>query len=229
MVTKSGKNLVPKFFGNTANTYDKVARCATLGKDEFWKKEILKKISNGQVFLDLACGTGILTRKIAQKFPNSRVIGIDITESYLIIAKRNSSSFKNISYLHQDAERLNLDVKFDAIISSYIPKYCDPEILVKICVDHLNPKGRIIFHDFTYPKNKLIQNIWKTHFVVLQSIGNFVPSWKEAFTELPKLIRTSEWLKNYENAMIKNGLEIKHNFYSWGTSAILTGTKFSKS
>jgi demethylmenaquinone methyltransferase/2-methoxy-6-polyprenyl-1,4-benzoquinol methylase len=225
MVSESAKDLVPKFFGKTAGTYDTVARWATLGKDEYWKKQILNQIPNGESFLDLACGTGILTRKIAKKFPNAKIIGIDITKGYLTIAKRNSSSYKNISFLHQDAERLHLDSKFDCIISSYLPKYCNPEILVKNCVDYLNPGGSIIFHDFTYPKNKFVQKIWNTHFVVLRFLGNFFPSWKEAFKELPKLIRSSPWLRNYENIMRKNGLQTTSQFLSWNTVAILKGTK----
>ena len=98
MESDSAKELVPKFFGKTAGSYDKVARWATLGKDEYWKKQILNQIPNGESYLDLACGTGILTRKIAKKFPNAKIVGIDITKGYLEIAKRNSSSYKNISF-----------------------------------------------------------------------------------------------------------------------------------
>ena len=61
MDNKSPKNLVPTFFNDTADTYEKVVVTATFGKDRYWKKEILKEISQGNTFLDLACGTGILT------------------------------------------------------------------------------------------------------------------------------------------------------------------------
>ena len=225
MESESAKDLVPKFFGKTASTYDTVARWATLGKDEYWKKQILNQIPNGESFLDLACGTGILTRKIAKKFPNAKIIGIDITKGYLTIAKKNSSSYKNISFLHQDAEKLHLESKFDWIISSYLPKYCNPEILLKNCIDHLKPGGSIIFHDFIFPKNKFVQKIWNTHFVILRFLGKFFPSWKEAFTELPELIRSSSWLRDYENIMRKNGLQITSHFLTWNTVAILKGTK----
>jgi len=218
------KHLVPKFFGNTSDTYDKVARWGTLGKDDYWKKEILKQIPKGDAFLDLACGTGILTRKIAKKFPNSKITGVDITEGYLNIAKKNSSEYKNISYIQQDAEKLNLDSKFDCIISSYISKYCDAEVLVKVCCEHLKPGGSIVLHDFIYPKSKAVQKLWNGIFDVLKFVGIFVPSWKEAFLELPKLIKSSDWLKSYETAMRKNGLQVKCQHLTWGTAAILIGT-----
>ncbi len=224
MIQNSPKQLVPKFFGKTSTTYDKVARWATLGKDDYWKKEILKQVPNGDTFLDLACGTGILTRKIAEKFPNSKITGVDLTKGYLNIAKQNSADYKNISFIQQDAEKLNLDSKFDCIISSYISKYCDAEVLVKVCCEYLNPGGSIVLHDFIYPKSKAVQKLWNGIFVILKFVGCFVPSWKEAFLELPKLIKSSDWLKSYETAMRKNGLQVKCQHLTWGTAAILIGT-----
>ncbi len=224
MIQDSPKQLVPKFFGKTSTTYDKVARWATLGKDDYWKKEILKQVPNGDTFLDLACGTGILTRKIAEKFPNSKITGVDLTKGYLNIAKQNSADYKNISFIQQDAEKLNLDSKFDCIISSYISKYCDAEVLVKVCCEYLNPGGSIVLHDFIYPKSKAVQKLWNGIFVILKFVGCFVPSWKEAFLELPKLIKSSDWLKSYETAMRKNGLQVKCQHLTWGTAAILIGT-----
>ena len=229
MANESPKNLVPKFFDDTANTYDKIAVWCTLSKDKYWKNEIVSHITNAKSILDLACGTGILTRKIAEKFPNSEIIGVDITESYLELAKKNSSLYENISYVFQDAEKLHLDSKFDCITSSYIPKYCDAKILVKRCVEHLNQGGKIIFHDFTYPKNLAHRKLWDFYFVILNFVGLFIPSWKEAFKKLPKLIKSSTWVSSYADAMRENGLKVEQYSLSCDSSAILIGTsKISK-
>lgn len=228
MINESPKNLVPKFFNNTANTYDKIAVWCTFSKDRYWKNEIVNHIYQSDVILDLACGTGILTRKIAEKFPNSKIIGIDITESYLELAKKNSVLYNNITYLLQDAENLNLDLKFDCITSSYIPKYCNAKILVKRCVDHLNSEGKIILHDFTYPKNLVYRKLWDFYFVILNFIGFFIPSWKEAFEKLPKLIRTSNWVSSYTDEMKKNGLRVEEYSLTCNSSTILVGTNTRK-
>ena len=226
---ESSKNLVPKFFDDTANTYDRIAVWCTLSKDKYWKNEIVSHITNAKSILDLACGTGILTRKIAEKFPNSEIIGVDITESYLELAKKNSSSYNNISYVLQDAEKLHLDSKFDCITSSYIPKYCDAKILVKRCVEHLNHGGKIIFHDFTFPKKLVHRKLWGFYFVILNFVGLFIPSWKEAFKKLPKLIKSSTWVSDYSDAMRENGLKVEQYSLSCDSSAILIGTsKISK-
>lgn len=223
-MVESNKELVPKFFDRTSESYDKIVSRTTLGKDSYWKKEILKKIPKCDSILDLACGTGILTQQIAQKIPNAKIVGVDVTPSYLEIAKKKLASNPNISFVQQDAEKLNLNTKFDCITSSYIPKYCTAEILVKTCLNHLKPGGKIILHDFTYPKNILVRKIWNLFFVILNRLGKFAPDWKEVFVELPKLIRSSTWVEEYETSMRKNGLIVERQSLSWGTSAILTGS-----
>lgn len=225
MVAQSPKDLVPRFFDETARTYDKVAMWATFGKDKYWKKEIVDKIEHADSILDLACGTGILTRKIATKFPKSRILGIDISKNYLKIAEKQSSSFPNISFIHKDAENLNINEKFDCICSSYIPKYCKPEILIEQCINHLNPGGRIILHDFTYPKNNLIQGMWNFYFVLLNFFGFFIPSWKYPFLELPKLIKTSNWVEDYKQEIESNNFDVNQQDLTWNSSTILLASR----
>ncbi len=224
-MAESAKNLVPKFFDETGTTYDGVVSYGTLGKDRYWKKKILEQISDGSSFLDLACGTGILTREIAAKFPSAKIVGIDITKSYLNVAKQNSNSFDNISFILDDAEEFKLDLKFDCITASYLPKYCDPEILVKNCITHLNSGGKIIFHDFTYPKNPAVRGLWNVFLTFLRLVGYFIPSWKDALIGLPKLIRRTNWLHNYSDVMKKSGLRVSNQYLTHGAAAILTGTK----
>lgn len=221
----SAKELVPRFFEKTAHTYDKIVNLTTFGKDKYWKKEIIKKIPNCNSILDLACGTGILTFQIAEHLPNAKILGVDITENYLEIARKKLKPYQKISFLCQDAEKLNLDQKFDCITSSYIPKYCKAETLIKICLNHLNAGGNIILHDFTYPKNKIVRSLWNLYFVVLHMVGYLLPDWKDVFVDLPKLIRETRWLDDYEGAMKKYSLQADKQSLTWNTSAILTGIK----
>jgi demethylmenaquinone methyltransferase/2-methoxy-6-polyprenyl-1,4-benzoquinol methylase len=225
---ESPKSLVPRFFEKTAATYDSVAVWATFGKDKFWKNEILKQITDARSVLDLACGTGILTRKIAKKFPSAQVVGIDITKSYLDVAKQNSTQYRNISYILEDAERLNLDMKFDCVTSSYIPKYCDPETLLNVCIKHIKPHGKIVLHDFVYPTSVVVRKLWSFHFVLLRFVGFFIPTWKAAFLDLPKLIRASTWLDDCAQIMRKNGFEVTTRLLTWSTSAIVVGQRSDK-
>ena len=225
MTTEQAKKLVPKFFGKTAKSYENVVFWTTLGRDNYWKKQILKEISQVDSVLDLACGTGILTRLISDAHPNAKIIGVDIMQNYLDVAKTNSLSYKNITFLHQDAEKLDLDLKFDCITSSYLPKYCDVDILIEKCLKHLKDGGKIILHDFTYPKNRLVQNLWNLYFVLLNFLGVFFPNWKYVFNELPKLIRSTTWVDDYKKVMKENDLQIELRYLTLGSSVILVGKK----
>ena len=222
MKNQTPKDLVPKFFDNTAHTYDKIAYYATFGKDNYWKDKIIQKMKKPKSILDLACGTGILTRKLATEFPDSEIIGVDITKNYLKIAEKNSTNFSNISFIHQDAEKLLLEKKFDCICSSYIPKYCNAESLLNRCILHLNKNGNIILHDFLYPRNSIVQVFWKLHFISLQILGKFIPTWNEAFVELPKLIEYSNWVESYTTFFKNNGFIVEFEFLTFNTSGILT-------
>jgi demethylmenaquinone methyltransferase/2-methoxy-6-polyprenyl-1,4-benzoquinol methylase len=225
LATDSTKSLVKKFFDSTAKSYEKVVNLATFGRDSHWKKEIMSRIPPCNSVLDLACGTGILTFKIAERFPDASITGIDITEGYINIAKSKLKPHHKISFLLYDAEKINLDTKFDCITSSYIPKYCNPCVLIERCLYHLNSGGKIILHDFTYPSNRIVRLLWNLYFVILRVIGFFVPEWKEVFKNLPRLIRSINWVEEYENVMKKEGLDMEVRYLTMGTSAILTCTK----
>lgn len=224
-VVESPKVLVKRFFGNNAKSYDKVVGFATFGRDSHWKEEIIKRITKCDSILDLACGTGILTFKIAGKFPDARITGVDITDEYLLLAKDRTASCHKISFLLCDAEDLNLDDTFDCITSSYIPKYCNPQILVERCLQHMSAGGKIILHDFTCPKNKAARLLWNLYFIVLNMVGFFAPGWKDVFRHLPKLIKSANWVEQYKNAMERKGLSVEVKYLTVSCSAILAGTK----
>ena len=225
MIKENPKDLVPTFFNNTSNSYDDIVHWTTFGKDSLWKNKILEQLSDQKTVLDLACGTGILTKQIAKKLPQAKITGVDITKNYLEKAKKKLMSYPNISFVNQDAEKLNLEKKFDCITTSYLPKYCTAKILIKNCIEHLNVDGKIILHDFTYPKNLFVQKMWNLYFKVLYFIGFFIPNWKNVFVDLPSLIRTTNWVKEYEETMRDYGMTVNRQDFTWGTSSIIVGTK----
>ncbi|MHB8602505.1 MAG: class I SAM-dependent methyltransferase [Nitrosotalea sp.] len=222
---ESTKTLVKKFFENTAVSYEKVVNLTTFGRDSYWKREIVKEIPECSSILDLACGTGILTFKIAEKFPDAKIIGVDITEGYLSMARKKLKPTHKISFLHGDAEKIILTTKFDCISSSYIPKYCVPSILIEKCLSHLNSNGTIILHDFTYPQNIVVKGLWNFYFIILKISGHLMPNWKYVFENLSKIVKSSNWVDDYSNVMKRNGLQIEVKYLTLHSSAILTGTK----
>ena len=76
------------------------------------------KIHSGYSVLDLACGTGAVTRLVLEKIGNGHVIGIDSSITALKIAKK-SIPRTNVDFAIFDAENFSFNRKFDAITCQY--------------------------------------------------------------------------------------------------------------
>jgi ubiquinone/menaquinone biosynthesis C-methylase UbiE len=76
------------------------------------------QIEPGQRVLDVACGTGALTRVVAERVgPNGSVVGLDLNEGMLAVAKQKAP---DIEWKHAHAEALPFDDNsFDAVVSQF--------------------------------------------------------------------------------------------------------------
>ena len=80
----------------------------------------LAKIKQGDDVLDIACGTGAVTKKISKMIGRTgRVIGTDVSLNAIKIAKKWNGISHNLDFLVADAENLSFENKFDAITCQY--------------------------------------------------------------------------------------------------------------
>ncbi len=80
----------------------------------------LLDINKGNRVFDLACGTGVVTKKISQKIGKSGfVVGGDTSVTAIKIAKKWNSSRLNLDFVNVDAENFNFSKKFDIITCQY--------------------------------------------------------------------------------------------------------------
>ena len=72
--------------------------------------------------LDLGCGTGEITRRLADRYPQATLLGIDILEGNLALARRDSASFgERIRYATGDAFALECeDAEFDLVVCRHM-------------------------------------------------------------------------------------------------------------
>jgi len=221
---------VRRFFPGTGSSYNHIVNICTLGFDRLWKQKITEKIPDGSVsIMDQACGTGILTFKIARRFPQSRIIGVDMTEDYLRIAKEKAKTLKgkNLEFIPGRAEEVHPGEGFDCITSSYLAKYAELEKLIQNIRSMLRDGGVLIMHDFTYPGNRIFARIWELYFKLLQTIGSWkYPQWKTVFDELPGLLRETRWTRDLVQVMDRNGFShIRLESLTFGSSAIVVAEK----
>jgi len=230
MGENSKVKLVHQFFSGTGTSYDFMVNLCTLGFDRWWKKEILGKIPEGSMrILDQACGTGILTFKIAQRLPLCHIVGVDLTEEYLNIAKEKArrQELGNVEFILGKAEEVLLRQEFDCITSSYLAKYAELGDLIRNARKMLRSGGVLIMHDFTYPPNHAFARLWEFYFRILQGAGRWeYPKWRAIFDGLPRLLRETRWVTELVRFLRENTFsDISVRSLTLSTSAIVAAKK----
>jgi demethylmenaquinone methyltransferase/2-methoxy-6-polyprenyl-1,4-benzoquinol methylase len=222
--------LVHRFFAGTGPTYDFVVKFHTLGLDIWWKRKILEKIPAGSThIMDQGCGTGILTFQIARKFPRSRIVGVELREEYLKIAREKARALRveNVEFVLGRAEEVSLAEKFDCITSSYLAKYAELNLLVGNIHGMLRGEGILVMHDFTYPPNRTVARVWEGYLRLLQIFGGWkYPQWREAYCGLPGFLRETRWVTELSRILAKHGFSrIQTELLTFGTSGMVTAAK----
>ena len=70
--------------------------------------------------MDIACGTGLVTKKLIRKVGSKgQIYGIDSSESAIKIARKWTGDPKNLQFIRADAERIQFKTQFDAITCQY--------------------------------------------------------------------------------------------------------------
>jgi demethylmenaquinone methyltransferase/2-methoxy-6-polyprenyl-1,4-benzoquinol methylase len=221
--------LVESFFSGTGHSYDRVVRFGTLGIDNYWKRRVLRRVPPATSILDLACGTGILTFALARYHSHARIVGVDITEDYLRVARRKAEALGiAIEFIHANAETVTLHEVFDCITSSYLPKYVDANLLLQNISPALRPGGVITLHDFLYPRHPLARAIWHGYNRILNFTGSrLFPEWRVVFeNNLTDLIIRSNWLAEFSEAFRQHGYkDIRIERLTFGSAAIISAKK----
>ena len=222
--------VVQRFFSGTGFSYDQVATICTCGFDKYWKKRIIERIpARPACIVDQACGTGILTLKIARKFPDCQVVGVELRDEYLTIAreKARTSGISNVDFILGRAEDVVLEGGCDCITSSYLAKYAELGTLISNAEKMLRSGGLVIMHDFTYPANPVFLSFWQTYFKLLRMLGSRIfPEWRTVFYELPEFLRQTTWLGDSLTIMKEAGFsDITSKSLTFGSSAIVTAKK----
>lgn len=215
-----------RFFPGTARSYDRVVGLFTLGLDAGWKRAMLRRVPRATRILDLACGTGIVSRKLAQKFPDAAIVGVDLTPDYLEVYRDRIRKgwFKADAQL-ADAQTVKLNGLFDAVVSSYLPKYVNAETMLKNLVPHLEHGAVVVFHDFTMPPSRTIRALWRGYTWLMNRLGfHLFPEWHEVFDDgLTNLIEQTSWYDDFPNALQQCGFtDISSTHLTLGSAGMVS-------
>jgi len=204
MTDQLGSDSIPiKLFDDQGVHYDTVAKRATFYHDGIWKETMLRKLPDlaGKKVLDVGCGTGLLSIRLAEK--GAEVYGIDVTEGMLKCAKQRFSQL-GIQGEFKVASATGIpysDDMFDAVVSCYVPKYCDVELHIQEVKRVLKPGGFIAEYDFSAPHITINPLSWghAIYYYNMKNIAKIIKPFDKKriyvgyFEVLQDIIENSNW------------------------------------
>ena len=149
-------------FAEVAPKYDFITKALSFGQDARWKQGLLDALpaADAPVCIDLACGTGDLTRMLAAHYPAGRVTGLDLTPEMLAIADDRTPAH-NVTYTEGSMAALPFDnASIDLVTGGYALRNApDLDQTLDEITRILRPGGLAAFLDFSKPRNRTGQNI----------------------------------------------------------------------
>ncbi|XP_027185040.1 uncharacterized protein LOC113783172 [Coffea eugenioides] len=149
--------------------------------------------------LDIGCSVGVSTRCLADKFPNARVTGLDLSPYFLAVAqykeKKSSPRMNPVCWVHANGESTGLPSKsFDILSVAYLFHEC-PERAINNMVREafrlLRPGGTFAITDNS-PKSKILQELSPVLFMLMKSTEPFLDEYY--LTDLERVMREAGFI-----------------------------------
>ncbi len=138
---------------DAAVTYDPITQYLLLPNETWVRQGVMENLGvKPRKIIDLGCGTGSTTLILKKAFPNSEVIGLDLSTYMLVMADyKAQKAGLEIQWLHGNAEHTNLpEGSFDLVTASLLfhetPIYATKKILQE-SFRILKPGGELIILD----------------------------------------------------------------------------------
>jgi ubiquinone/menaquinone biosynthesis methyltransferase len=149
-----------ELFGGIAANYDRTNALLSFWRDGVWKRDLINSLPPlpRPRCLDIACGTGDLCELLAAKYPAAEIVGLDLTEEMLSIA-RGRVPGPRVTFREGDMCRMDFpDGSFDVVTGGYALRNA-PDLKQALAEIRrvLKPGGVAAFMDFSKPPSKGFQ------------------------------------------------------------------------
>ncbi len=167
------KQSIARGFGNACHTYDSASRLQKSMGDRMLAR-IPAELNPG-IVLDLGCGTGWFTRRLAARYPKAEITGADLAPGMLEQARITGSDAVN--WLNADAEQLPLaDQSVDLIFSNLMIQWSPrPEVVLAECRRVLAPGGLLVVSTLLDGTLKELKQAWSKADPGQAHVNRFAP------------------------------------------------------
>lgn len=201
-----------EMFDRIARRYELLNVVMTAGLNRIWNKKAVQatRLRPGGLALDLACGTGSLTRDLASEVgPAGYVLGVDFSPEMLRAAKNRP--LPNVEYRVGDATRLEgvPSEGFDAATIAYgarnIPDLASLFSEMTRCV---RPGGRVVCLEISRPPGRIpgaFYGLWFDR--IVPRLGAGISGDPKAYSYLPESVKEFVAPDDLAVIMESNGLQ----------------------
>ncbi len=227
--------LVRNVFDSVADRYDLMNDMMSFGIHRLWKRLTihLSHVKYGERVLDLAGGTGDLTRLFHPRVGDKgEVVLADINAAMLRRGRDrlvDEGLVKGIRYVQVDAQTLPFEDKcFDCITIAFgLRNVTDKDKALRSMFRVLKPGGRLLVLEFSRPVNELFSKFYDLYsFKMLPLMGKLIAGDPDSYRYLAESIRMHPDQDKLKGMMVGAGFErVEYFNLTQGVVAIHRGYK----
>ena len=208
-------------FSSVAENYDIMNDAMSLGMHRIWKKILveLAAISEKDVILDIASGTGDIAKLISKEYPHTEIYMTDINIDMLAEGRDrsiNESFYKNCHFCQLSGETMPFDDEaFDVITIGFgLRNFTNKEAGLKEMRRCLKKDGRLLILEFSKPTNPIFSKIYDWYsFNILPKLGSVLANDSASYQYLAESIRMHPDQELLKTMVLESGFK-KCKFYN---------------
>lgn len=224
---------VERMFDNIAHSYDRLNHLLSWGIDRRWRKTTilsLKPFAPAKI-LDIATGTGDFAILAARLLKPQRIVGADLSEGMMEIARRKtqeSGLADVINYQKEDCTRLTFgDHTFDAVTVAYgVRNYKDLDLGLREMLRVLNPGGHLVILELCTPRRFPMKQLFRLYsHIVMPALGKLLSKDKSAYRYLPATMEAFPQGEEMKQIIEQAGYaEVKFKRFTFGLCTMYIAT-----
>ena len=208
------KKFVGDVFTSVAKNYDVMNDAMSFGMHRLWKKILVELASIGEddFILDIASGTGDISKLISKEYPNTTIFMSDINYEMLDEGRNRAideSFSRNCHFCQLSGEELPFkDNTFDVITVGFgLRNFTNKEKGLKEMKRCLKKNGKLLVLEFSKPINPVFSKIYDWYsFNVLPKLGSLLANDSDSYQYLAESIRMHPDQDRLKNMMLAVGL-----------------------
>ena len=229
----SKKQQVESMFDTISDNYDRLNRVISLGIDQSWRKNVIKRVIDHQpeTVLDVATGTGDLVIALAASRAKE-LIGLDISKGMLKTGEqkiRDKQLQDRIRMQHGDAEAIPYaDDHFDAITVAFgVRNFENLEKGLKEMRRVLKPGGLVVILETAVPTKFPFKQFYKLYSNnLLPLIGRLFSKDRSAYQYLSESASVFPYGEAFNNILRNSGfIQVEDMPQTFGVASIYKATK----